>query len=50
MKYPDSQLPRNSATAARRCARGDSLFLPKTSRPRKVDSRKKANMPSIARV
>src|SRR5262249_59412190 len=49
MKYPDSQLPAKSASAARKCPHRPSRRSPNTRRPRKLDSRKNANSPSIAR-
>jgi len=50
MNQPDNHDPRNNITADRKCTRGPKRFSPKRKRPRKVDSAKKANMPSMAKV
>src|SRR6266496_2535932 len=50
MKNPESHEPRNTAIADHQCARGLSRFSPYRNKPRKADSRKKANIPSIASV
>ena len=50
IKKPDIHDPRKTATADHQWARGLSLFSPYRNNPRNADSRKNANMPSIARV
>src|SRR5579862_1812388 len=50
MKKPESQEPRNTATADHQWALGLRRFSPYRNNPRKADSKKKANMPSMARV
>src|SRR5215469_4799999 len=50
MKNPESHDPRNTATADHQCALGLSRCSPYRNRPRNADSRKKANIASIARV
>src|SRR5438270_2474382 len=50
MKNPESHAPRNTAIADHQCCRGVSLFSPYKNNPKNADSRKNANMPSIARV
>ena len=50
MKNPDSHEPRNTATADHQCARGLSRFSPYRKSPRNADSRKNANIPSMASV
>src|SRR5580692_2656846 len=48
MKYPDNHDPRQTITAAHAMNGVGDFFLPYKSAPRKIDSRKNANMPSIA--
>src|SRR5580698_7004941 len=50
MKNPDSQDPAKTRKAANQCAFGPIRFSPKTNTPRKLDSRKKENTPSMASV
>ena len=50
MKYPESHEPAKSAAVAARYPTRPSLFSPYSTRPRKVDSRKKAKVPSMASV
>src|SRR5579883_3419257 len=50
MKKPESHEPSHTATADHQCARALSRFSPYRNSPRKADSRKKANIPSIASV
>ena len=48
MKKPEIHEPTKTMNAAPKCASSESRFSPKRNRPRKVDSRKNANTPSIA--
>jgi hypothetical protein len=48
MKYALPTVPAASSQMLARCSRADSRSRPKTHRPRKVDSRKKATRPSMA--
>jgi len=50
MKKPDSQLPTHRAMVAARCLRGPSFCSWNKTRYKTEDSRKKANMPSMASV
>ena len=50
MKNPLSHEPRKTATADHQWPRGPSRFSPYKNSPRKADSRKNANTPSIASV
>src|ERR1700733_7367406 len=50
MKNPESHDPRNTASADHQCNFGPRRFSPYRNRPRNADSRKKANMPSMASV
>src|SRR6202158_3457742 len=50
MKYPDNHEPTKTATADSQCAFGLNRFSPYRNNPRNADSRKKANIPSMARV
>ncbi len=50
MKKPDSQDPRKTRKAAHQWPRGPKRFSPNRNSPRKADSRKNANTPSMARV
>ncbi len=48
MKYAEAQVPNATTKMHARCSRRGSLSHPKTHKPRNVDSRKKAAMPSTA--
>src|SRR5512132_129599 len=50
IKYPDSHEPKKTAKADHQCAFWLSRFSPKRNRPRNADSRKNANVPSMANV
>ena len=50
MKNPEIHDPANTAKAENQCILGLSFLWPKRKRPRKEDSRKKAKVPSMARV
>src|SRR5215475_1184062 len=50
MKNPDSHEPKKTATADHQCAFGLRRFSPYRNKPRNADSRKNANMPSMASV
>ena len=50
MKNPESQEPANTRNAANQWALGPSRFSPNRNTPRKLDSRKKENTPSMASV
>ena len=50
MKNPEIQDPAKTAKADTQCILGLSFLWPKRKRPRKEDSRKKAKVPSMARV
>jgi hypothetical protein len=48
MKNPEIHEPTNTRNAAPQCASLESRFSPNRNRPRKLDSRKNENTPSIA--
>src|ERR1700683_5261054 len=50
MKYPDNQEPAKTPTADHQCAFGLRRFSPNRNNPMNADSRKKANMLSMASV
>src|ERR1035441_9447026 len=50
MKKPESHEPEKTRKAANQGAYVTSLFSPKRNTPRKLDSRKKENTPSMANV
>src|SRR5882762_5956042 len=50
MKKPESQEPSQTRNAAHQWPTRPNLFSPKRNSPRKLDSRKKENTPSIASV
>src|ERR1700757_2652494 len=50
MKKPESQDPANTRNAETQCALGLRRFSPHRNTPRKLDSRKNENTPSIASV
>src|SRR5580693_9562179 len=50
IKNPDSHDPSQTRNAAHQCPTRPSFFSPNKNNPRKLDSRKNENTPSIARV
>src|SRR4029077_12919117 len=50
MKYPESHEPNQTRNADHQWPMRPSFFSPKRNNPRKLDSRKKENTPSIASV
>ena len=50
MKKPESHEPTNTMKADHQCPLGPSRFSPNRNSPRKVDSRKNENTPSMASV